>query len=159
MCSYMRKYWGALKLKSDARLSTQLDFKESGSECDTVEIFFQSSKTTPSTLNSDVYWVKQPVRKQISPLVHRNWFGLFLVLVLCHQTDSFYYYYYFFVIFVMSRLSVPYAVMFFYFWLTALLKILIWMGHQQYCGLKKNPVFCKCINEMVNSLCEQLYLS
>lgn len=39
MCRYMRECWGALKLKSDARLSTQLDFKEAGSEWDIVEIF------------------------------------------------------------------------------------------------------------------------
>lgn len=59
MCCHMRECWGALKLKSEARLSTQLDFKGAGSEWDTVESL-QLSETGKKKSNphSDVCWVK-----------------------------------------------------------------------------------------------------
>lgn len=65
MCWYMRERWGALKPKSDARLSTQLDFKEAGSHRDAVEFFGIGWDRKRKQKNSAVYCVRQPMRRQI----------------------------------------------------------------------------------------------
>lgn len=58
MWRHARECWGALKLKSDARLSTQLDFKAAGSVSEMLLRLWNWVRQEESMPHNDVLWMK-----------------------------------------------------------------------------------------------------